>query len=169
MTTECKTKKVPLTPRLIARALNTNRFILERGIERKRTGRPRAITQEVIGKLEYAFAFDSTIGEACLYAGISPDTYYTFCKQRPDFSERITALRCAPNLMARMTVVAAVENDADLALKYLERKRPQEFSMRMQIHLAGEVSDRHSVNPETIRCIRSAMGNFASKGQKMRR
>jgi len=155
--------KVPHIPRLIARALTTNRYILADKGTTKKMGRPSAMTQEVVGKLEFAFAFDSTVEEACLYGGISPDTYYTFCKQHPDFSERIAALRCAPTLMARMCVVRAAEHDADLALKYLERKRPQEFSTRAQIHHTGEVSDRHSIDPEQIALIKRAMGNFAKK------
>ena len=169
MTRRTKTlSKVPRIPRLIARALTTNRYILADKRETKKTGRPSVMTQEVVGKLEFAFAFDSTVEEACFYVGISPDTYYTFCKQHPDFSERITALRCAPTLMARMTVLRAAEHDADLALKFLERKRPQEFSTRAQVHHTGEVSDRHSVDPEQIALIKQAMGNFASKLNKTR-
>ena len=158
--------KVPRIPQLIARALTTNRYVLVDKVTTKKTGRPSVMTQEVVGKLEFALAFDSTVEESCFYAGISPDTYYTFCKQNPDFSERITALRCAPTLMARMTVVRAAEHDADLALKYLERKCPQEFSTRAQIHHTGEVSDRHSIDPEQADLIRRAMGNFAKKVRK---
>lgn len=158
--------KVPRIPSIIARALTTNRYILADKGKAKKMGRPSVITQEVVGKLEFAFAFDSTVEEACFYAGISPDTYYTFCKQNPDFSERITALRCAPTLMARMTVLRAAEHDADLALKYLERKLPQEFSTRAQIHHTGEIADRHSIDPEQAKLIRIAMGNFATKARK---
>jgi hypothetical protein len=65
-----------------------------------------------------------------------------------------------------MCVLRAAEHDADLALKYLERKCPQEFSTRAQVHHTGEVSDRHSIDPEQAALIRKAMGNFATKTRK---
>ena len=161
------TSAPPRIPRLLARALTTNRYILADRVKRKKMGRPSVMTQEVVGKLEFAFAFDSTVEEACLYAGISPDTYYTFCKQHSDFSERITALRCAPTLMARMCVIRAAEHDANIALKYLERKLPMEFSTRAQIHHTNDAADRHHVDPKQIALIKQAMGNWVRKRVEM--
>ncbi len=109
-------------------------FTLEadsRHVGKSKVGRPRVITQQVVGKLEQAFMYDCTVEEACVYAGIHKDTYYEFCKQYPEFSDRIAALRFYPVLVARRTVInAIVQGNARLAMKYLERKRPQEFSSR---------------------------------------
>ncbi len=142
-----------------------NAYVLKGKIAPKhgRTGRPTVMTQEVVRKLEHAFVYDCTVEESCLYAGISRNTYYDFCKQNSDFSDRIDQLRHAVSFVLRKRVVAAAEHDADLALKYLERKRPLEFSTRAQVHHTGEVSDRHSIDPEQIALIKRAMGNFAKK------
>lgn len=153
-------------PALIARALTTNTFVLKDEPKVGRTGRPSAITQAIVLKLEVAFAFDSTVEEACLYAGISRNTFYEFTKKHPDFQDRIAALRNAPILMARMCVLRAAEHDANLALKYLERKRPEEFSLRAHVHVTNETSDRHSIDPATAALIRKAMGNFERKVMK---
>ncbi|MEK9132020.1 MAG: hypothetical protein AAB447_03865 [Patescibacteria group bacterium] len=167
MTPKRKTlfKPAPIAHR-IEQYAKTNAFVLKgKVIAHKggKTGRPTVMTQEVVGKLEHAFVYDCTVEEACLYAGIAPDTYYTFCKQYPDFSERITLLRHAPYFVIRKTILVAAEHDANLALKYLERKLPQEFSTRAQVHHTGEVSDRHSVDPEQIALIKKAMGNWVKK------
>lgn len=153
-------------PTLIARALTTNAFVLKDEPKVGRSGRPSVVTQSAVMKLEMAFAFDCTVEEACLYASISRNTYYEFVKRYPDFQDRIVALRNAPILMARMCVLRAAEHDADLALKYLERKLPIEFSTRAQMHHTGEVSDRHSVDPEQVALIKRAMGNWVRKTSK---
>lgn len=153
-------------PALIARALTTNAFVLKDEPKVGRSGRPSVITQSVVLKLELAFAFDCTVEEACLYAAISRNTFYEFTKRYPDFQDRIAALRNAPILMARMCVLRAAEHDADLALKYLERKLPMEFSTRAQMQHTSEAADRHSISPEQAALIQRAMGNWAIKHQK---
>jgi tRNA(Ile2) C34 agmatinyltransferase TiaS len=106
------------------------------------------------------------VEEACLYATISRNTFYEFTKHHPDFQDRIAALRNAPILMARMCVLRAAEHDADLALKYLERKLPMEFSTRAQMHHTSDAVDRHFVDPEQIALIKKAMGNWVIGRQK---
>lgn len=170
-----KTTKTTRKPALIAHQIEqyakTNAFVLHGkviSLKGARTGRPSVMTQATVQKLEHAFVYDSPVEEACLYAGISKQTYYSFCKENPDFLDRIEQLRNAPYFVLRKRVIIAAEHDADLALKFLERKRPQEFSTRAQIHHTSEVSDRHSVDPETIALIKKAMGNFARKVNRTR-
>jgi hypothetical protein len=153
-------------PALIARALTTNAFVVKEEPRVGRSGRPSAVTQAIVLKLELAFAFDCTVEEACLYATISRNTFYEFTKRHPDFQDRIAALRNAPILMARMCVLRAAEHDADLALKYLERKLPMEFSTRAPMHHTTDATDRHSISPEQTALIKTAMGNWAIKHQK---
>ena len=153
-------------PELIARALTTNTFVLKEEPKVGRSGRPSAITQATVLKLEMAFAFDCTVEEACLYAAISRNTFYEFTKFHPDFQDRTAALRNAPILMARMCVLRAAKHEAELALKYLERKLPMEFSTRAQMHHTTEAADRHSISPEQAALIQRAMGNWATKHEK---
>ena len=51
-------------------------------------GRPRKITEEVVGKLEYGFLMGLSDGEACVYADIAVSTLYDYCKKHKEFSER---------------------------------------------------------------------------------
>jgi len=93
-------------------------------------GRPTVVTEEVLKKLEEAFALDCTILEACFYADISEKTYYNYTEKHPEFLQRVQALRQNPVLKARISVIDGFEKDPNLALKYLERKAKSEFSPR---------------------------------------
>jgi len=163
------TKTTPLKPsisRQIERFATENAFVLKGkvvSLKGARTGRPSVMTQDVVTKLEGAFVYDCSVEEACLYAGISRNTFYEFVKKYPDFQDRIEALRNAPYLVARKTLIAAAEHDADLALKILERKRREEFSTRTEVMQTGEVSNKHYVDPEQIALIKRTMGNFARR------
>lgn len=161
--------KTPLIAREIEGYAKRNAFVLKGRLvsqERKQMGRPSVMTQDVVRKLEYAFVYDSTVEEACLYAGISRDTYYNFCKKFPDFSDRIEQLRNATTFVLRKRVVLGAMEDANLAFKYLERKLPQEFGLHSYVHHSGDISDRHTVDPETIALIKRTMGNSLIKKQK---
>lgn len=98
-------------------------------------GRPTKMTPETVKKLEEAFAIGASDGEACFYADISKETLYTYQDKTPGFLDRKNALKERPVLLARQTVVKALESDSILALKYLERKRKAEFSTRTETDL----------------------------------
>ena len=95
--------------------------------------KPKLQDPMIIKKLEEAFAFDTTIQEACFYADISPQTYYNLLESKPELLERFEALRNKPVLMARQEVVKGFKWNPDLALKYLERKRKNEFSTKQEV------------------------------------
>ena len=86
----------------------------------------------VIQKLEEAFALDCTIWEACFYAEIVPQTYYNLISSKPELLDRFTALRNNPVLLARQELVKGLVDNPELALKYLERKRKDEFSTKQE-------------------------------------
>lgn len=102
--------------------------------------RPSEMTEEKVKKLEEAFALDCTIEEACFYADISKQTYYNWLEAEPELVDRFEALRQTPVLTARTTVVNAIKEDAELAMKYLERKKKWEFSPKQ------EIDNNHSGN-----------------------
>ncbi len=86
---------------------------------------------EVIAKLQYAFSIGSTTAEACKFAEISTDSLYRYCQKYPEFRDKIQLLQTTPTLMARMSIFKALQmGDGKMAMWYLERKRPQEFSPR---------------------------------------
>ena len=97
------------------------------------SGRPTKMTKIRLGKLREAFLWGCTDAEACLYADIHPDTLYEYQKKNPKYSEQKKTLKSNPVLIARKTVVEALKDNPQLALRYLERKRSDEFSFKQTI------------------------------------
>ena len=104
---------------------------------KKNVGRPTVMTPEVIGKLEQAFGVGASDREACFHAGIHLDSLYEYIKKHPEFSERKEDLKERLVLVARRTLAGGINVDADLALKFLERKRKDEFSLRSEQVITG--------------------------------
>lgn len=102
-------------------------------------GRPTIFTEIALQKLNEAFAIGASDKEACFYADVSPSALYNYQERNPKFVERKEALKERPVLLARQTVVKALENDSDLAFKYLERKSRKEFATRVEQEQFGEV------------------------------
>lgn len=92
--------------------------------------RPTVMTQTTLNKLEQAFALGCTDLEASLYANIAPATLYNYQEKNPEFLERKEQLKMSPVLKARKTVVGSLD-DPEIAMKYLERKKKDEFSTRI--------------------------------------
>lgn len=107
-------------------------------------GRPTAFTKEVLQKLEHAFSIDCTDEEACFYAGIAPSSLYNYQAKNPKFLERKQALRQRPVLRARMEVVKGIETSPQFAMRYLERKRPDEFGPKAFVQTEQKVEIRTS-------------------------
>lgn len=104
-------------------------------------GRPRKITKEVVGKLEYAFMRGFNISEACDYAAISRDTYYEKLKQSKEFSDRMERAKTNLQRKAKLNLAEAIESgNLDESKYYLERKCKDEFSVKQEINVAGEIN-----------------------------
>ncbi len=104
-------------------------------------GRPRKITKEVVGKLEYAFMKGFNISEACDYAAISRDTYYEKLKQSKEFSDRMERAKTNLQRKAKLNLAEAIESgNLDESKYYLERKCKDEFSVKQEINVAGEIN-----------------------------
>lgn len=95
-------------------------------------GRPSAFTPELLNKLEEAFKIGCTDEEACLNADISTTALYNYQNRHPEFVERKERLKQRPFWLARKSVVDRLARDPELALKYLERKKKDEFSTRQE-------------------------------------
>lgn len=95
------------------------------------------MTPETLAKLEEAFAIDASIPEACMFAGISLDTYYRWIKEFPKLSERFAQLRQKPILKARHVVVSNISaGNVETSKWYLERKAKSEFALRSEMAVA---------------------------------
>ncbi len=107
-------------------------------------GRPTIMTPETISKLEHAFMLGCSDLEACLYANIGKSTLYNYQDANPEFVERKEQLKENPILLARTSVVNKLSEDADLALRFLERRKKDEFSPKQ------EMAVDHTTKGETI-------------------
>lgn len=116
------------------------------------TGRPTVMTPEVVNKLEEAFLLGCSDLEACFVAGISKQTLYNYQAAYPEFVDRKEQLKENPVYLARTSVVKSMQEDGDLALKYLERKRKDEFSVKTSTEFSGGVTvtqiERTIVDPK---------------------
>jgi hypothetical protein len=87
-----------------------------------------------LDKMREAFLMGCDILEACLYAEITPDQYHYYQHNiDTDYGTKVKVWREKPTLIARSTVVKAMKTDADLSLKYLERKKRDEFGLRTEV------------------------------------
>jgi len=91
------------------------------------------MTKETVDKLETAFSYGCTDLEACFFAGIHKQTLYNYQEKHPAFVDRKEQLKQNPVLLARESVVKNLKMDPNLALKYLERKKKDEFSPRVEM------------------------------------
>lgn len=98
---------------------------------------PTKMTPTTIQKLEQAFSFGCPDTEACLFAGIATSTLYAYQEKHPEFVERKAQLKETPILKARQTVINALD-DADMAFKFLERKRRAEFAPKQIMEHVGD-------------------------------
>ena len=114
-------------------------------MSKNKGGRPTKLTEETIGKLEAAFAVDATVEEACFYAGINKDTYYTWIKKNKKLSDRFEALRNKPILLARQTVVSKMTDSYQNAMDYLKRKRRGEFGDSKDITSGNQPIQTNSI------------------------
>ena len=94
---------------------------------KKRNGRPTVISRHVLSDLKTAYSVDSTDKEACHFAGISEKTLYNYQNKNPDFLQQKQLWKAEMIFKAREQLSLAIEKDARLAFRYLERKLPQEF------------------------------------------
>ena len=88
-------------------------------------GRPRAVTQETIQRLETAFSIGASVREAILFADLKETTYYDYVRANPEFSARIELLKERMPLKARQVVYKALENeDVNKWISWISKKDP---------------------------------------------
>lgn len=100
-------------------------------------GRPKAIDEEVLTKLEYAFSIGCTDEEAALFADINVRTLYRYCQENPEFSDRKETLKQSPVLKARDTIAKNLHNP-DVAKWVLEKKKRNEFGKVSEVIIKNE-------------------------------
>lgn len=97
--------------------------------------RPRKINKEILGKLEQAFKIGANDREACLHAGINPDTLYEYQKKHPEFTEQKEDWKRNPILKARHTIYKNLDDPS--VAKWLLERRDKDFSTKVEQTVSG--------------------------------
>lgn len=106
--------------------------------DKKTAGRPTVMTSDVVSKLEQAFSMGCSDLEACLFANISKQALYDYQAKHPEFADRKAMLKETLILKARSVIATSLNNkDENTAKWYLERKRKEEFSTKVENHFSG--------------------------------
>lgn len=117
--------------------------------------RPKKVTEEVVGKLEYAFSKGFNVTEACNYAEISRDTYYEYLKKNKGFSDKMERAQTNLQRRAKINLAEAIENGNLEESKYfLERKCKDEFSSKQEIQHSGSVNVNNPMSGLTTEELR---------------
>jgi hypothetical protein len=102
--------------------------------ESKPNGRPTVMTPAIVNKLEEAFAQGFSIVNACIWANISRETFYTYCEKTEGFLDRCKELQNKPLIKSILVINKAIQNnDVGTAKWYAERKAKDEFSLRQEL------------------------------------
>lgn len=102
--------------------------------EAEKNGRPTVMTPETIRKIKEGFSQGFSVRNACIWADISQDTYFEYCKKHPNFSEQCKTLQQKPLIKSILVINKALnEGDVSTAKWYAERKAKDEFSLRQEI------------------------------------
>lgn len=117
-----------------------------------KVGRPTLMTPDVIAKLKEGFSQGFSIANACIWADISADVYFDYCKIHPEFSDYCKALKQKPLIKSILVINKALnEGDVSTAKWYAERKAKDEFSLRNEI--TGEDGEPVQVKIPEIKVI----------------
>ena len=125
--------------------------------------RPTIFTEELLQKLEEAFAWGCTDDEACVYADISPSSLYNYQNEKPEFLERKELLKTKPILRARQIVIEAMEKNPTLAFKFLERKRRDEFGEPAAYTISSDRSEDMKKLEETRLMLKNMIEDTRSQ------
>lgn len=107
--------------------------------DKLKVGRPSVMTPEIINKLEQAFSMGCGDLEACLYADLTPSVLYRYQESHPEFKERKAMLKEKLILKARTVIADALnKKDENTAKWYLERKKRDEFSTKIENEVTGK-------------------------------
>ncbi len=119
--------------------------------EPKKMGRPSTVTDEVVAKLEFYAVQGLTVRESAAVAGISCDAAYRFLRANSDFRRRIERLQTMTTIAAKLRIVEAIKaGDVKAAQWWLERKLPEEFSIKGRGAVSKRTKAVNDLSPEEI-------------------
>lgn len=120
-------------------------------------GKPEAI---IIQKLEQVWAIGGTDAEAAFYADISKAALCDYLQRHPKVAERKESLKTTPFMKARQSIFRGLD-ESEFALKFMERKLPDEFAPKNKIEHSGDahapVEVNHRIDEKSLEAIGNAI------------
>lgn len=113
--------------------------------------RPTKINPIVVKKLEEAFSLGCTDEEACIYADICKQTLYNLQDKNQEFLDRKELLKNKPVLEARKAVISSFKSNPNIAFKYLEKRKADEFRLGVDVNRFTPDSAQLEKSRELIR------------------
>ena len=113
-------------------------------------GRERGVDVGVVLLLFEATSWGCTETEARVHADIGRKSFDNFCQLNPEFRNDLAEIRQHPTVIARNSVTMGMKNSGELALKYLERKLPEEFSLKGNVTHSFEFNGISLERPKQI-------------------
>jgi len=92
---------------------------------------------KVIANLMQVWGIGGSDAEAAFYADITTCSLSRYLTAHPEISQRKTSLLNKPILKARQEVVKGLDARPEFSLKYLEKKRSDEFSSKYVLDIKG--------------------------------
>lgn len=119
--------------------------------------------QAITAALMEAWLYGAPDSEAAANAGISPQTLKKYLEEIPELKKAKEQLVEKVTLEARKTLFIGIKKNPELALKFLERKLPDEFAPTTKAKITGEVI--HEVSEHQIQEALEAMkkGGFVTE------
>lgn len=105
-------------------------------------GRPRANIEQYLTNIQPYLEVGCSLYEACLHGCVPYTTVIDYQKNDDEIRKKIERMSNVPILTARQSVVGSMAENAELALKYLERKKKDEFSLKTEVdsNVKGNIS-----------------------------
>lgn len=119
--------------------------------------------EEYMEKISPYLEAGCSLHEACLHGVIPYTTMKDYQDNNDEVRKNIERLQNIPILIARRSVNNSMKENGELALKYLERKRKDEFGTKQEINLGGQAE-----NPVLIEEVSSSEDRLLMLLQKAR-
>ena len=105
----------------------------------EKVGRKTVFTEAVLQKLEQGFKIGLSDEECCAYADIATSSLYNYQNAHPEYLEQKTKWKKNPIAKAKNTIYKNLD-DPKVAQWLLERKCKEEFSVKVEQELTGNVN-----------------------------
>ena len=131
-------------------------------------GRPTVMTPETVNKLNTAFSMGFTDAEACLFANISKQALYDYCKENPEYTDQKEELKNHPKILAKTNIYNALREGKKVedSKWYLEKKDKEFGNKSVTVH-EGKLEMEHSQNIDNIKEINKLKSKYEEDLRKV--